>query len=190
MRTEGLVLLFFLALPSVTACSAGLGPAMNRSIEHGATDAGARATGIVPLRRDGGVALGAEVETAWRVDEVEGYGPDHRRVAFLAGYEAVPLPHRPAVGFEALAAFGFGTHAHEETSARAWSLGARFGLPIRVRRGRPIWNVDEKVDATGAFVPTLDGRAVFPMGDVDHGVRFEVGVGLAYRLHIWTGLLP
>lgn len=178
-------------LPSCLAVSAG--PVATQSVgDHSdATSVGGRVSVFAQCARDRGPALGGEMQSSFRVDEAGEVGPDHRALGLLLGYSSTPLPHRPSPwGIDAFLAAGIGTHARGAGTARGAYGGPRIGIPIRLTKQRMLWNAQDRVGWTHMIVPSFDWTLVYPSGGGLSDVGSEAAVGIAYRAHIWSALVP
>jgi len=107
------------------------------------------------------------------------------RTSLLLGYTRTPLPYESRVGAEIVLRGGMGRAPVGADLPVAWHTGAELGLPIRLSRFRPRWKADGLSMANWLLVPALRGTWYFT--DMP-GV--EIGAGLSFRMHIWTGVAP
>jgi len=143
------------------------------------------------LNRDQGVAVGLDMEAAWRAGKSPLLAPELGGFRLLAGWASAPLPYRTSrVGMELLATTGLGRHSYGDHVVRGLSFGPRIGLPIRLGSRTRMWDSEEKLGMTPVVVPTLDWSWIRPTDKGEHALGYEVIAGLSIRYELWSALLP
>jgi hypothetical protein len=157
--------------------------------------AGIRSSTTVQVARDSGFAFGPEMELLSIVGNDPPRPAGRWRLSALAGYAWLPLPHRPPVGLETLAHFGGGRFPVGTRTRTALAFGPRVGAPIRLGlcpwATKPIWDAEAMVAPCTMVVPSFGATFYVPTEKgVDHSPRTELSLGLAFRFHLWSSLIP
>jgi hypothetical protein len=175
-----------------TGCAASLGPTVGRTLSSdGATSAGGRLSERMYVWGDDGLVLGLDEEVLSRTDR--GSCCDQWRVQAMGGFANLPLAYESRIGFEGGGLIGVGRIPVGDTPRYSFApyLGGIAALPIRISRTKMPWNADDLVSDDWAIVPDITIAHFVPTEpEVDHSIRNEVSLGLALRVHLYSGALP
>lgn len=132
-----------------------------------------------------GFAFGFRLDHLFQATPAAGY--DRSRWEGLLGWGVVPRGYRRNFGVDLLARVGFarGALGGAAPTPAALSVGASFALPMRLNA--PRFGDDEVLRLTYMIVPFLDAGLLW---SPDLGPQFQVGGGLALRIHVDSALLP
>jgi hypothetical protein len=171
-----------------TGCSISLSPTATEALgSHHGTQVGGTVRGLVELPRDFQTAVGADVTVDRQLsDNAEGV---RGRVGILAGHTSMPERTGPRVGWELLGRTGYlWARIGHPLLDSAFFYGGEFGLPIRLGRTLEPWNADGVVTYDFLLVPNLGVNHLIGISTSSH--YLETSVGLSFRLHVDSALLP
>jgi hypothetical protein len=152
---------------------------------------GRRLDAFFQFSRDSGWSAGLTHELGWTVDHAAWYAPDVWRSSASVGWAKMPLTYAPSVGYEARVFAGMGRYALHGNDTPAASGGLRLGLPIRTSGRGQLWDSERPVGINFMIVPDVALTGFVPLGpDVSQSPRSELTLGIAFRVHLWTSLLP
>jgi hypothetical protein len=112
------------------------------------------------------------------------------RANFVVGYSKLPARYEGPFGIEVDAVAGGGRAAVGNEIPYLLGFGGRLAVPIRLSARREPWDADTLLGTTFHLVPDVSVMELFPLDGPQRDVRHEVAVGLALRVHLWTGLQP
>ncbi|MFW5739236.1 MAG: hypothetical protein ACOC1F_02600 [Myxococcota bacterium] len=172
------------------ASTAGTSLTRGLSADNRYTGVGLYGSGTIQAGCDEGGFLGGELEGLSSMFSDAPFG-SRWRASLLAGYAWTPLPHRPRLGFEIYGHGGGGRMPAGDGTSTTWVWGPRIGVPIRLAPSVPIWDAERTLWPTWMLVPSAGANFYVPSeAGADSAVRSELTVHLAFRLHLWSSLVP
>lgn len=128
-----------------------------------------------------------------RVLDASGDGGLHGRFLGGVGLSTWRMPGLNPVEVEAQFAVGYGGVPLEAGGevAKAFLLGPRLAVPLRISARDPLWHRDGLVSYALYLVPDITFTAFHTTSaDLDQRWRTELSLGLSLRVHLYMSVVP
>jgi hypothetical protein len=161
-------------------CAVSLG-AVGAITGRGQPEVGGKLAEQLQFANSAGLSVGAQEQKS-----------DHGWQALAtAGYSKVPTYTSPAIGWEVVGLAGGGQlHVTDQVTKSGFLFGAQLKVPIRLTRGRELWQADDYVGTTWQLVPDAAVLGLLPLGEANCRVEYEVVLGLSLRFYLYTVMIP
>ena len=181
-------LVLLLGLGSAGCVATSLGASAGRASPFGgstpAVVTGARVAQLAQIGGDRGPVAGYELELQHQTFNQPGFA---WRGQAQVGWADTPYAYKPIVGREVTMRLGYARFPRDGGVLHAVAFGPRFAVPIRIASSDEVRGSDQPSARTWMIVPEIGGNISVPPGEK---IRFDFGIALSLRLHLWRAHTP